>query len=60
MAAYKLNKLHIHLSDDEGWRLEIAGLPELTGVGSVRCHDLSEKKCLLPQLGVSVSECVSV
>jgi len=33
MATYKLNKLHFHLSDDEGWRLEIPGLPELTEVG---------------------------
>ena len=30
MAAYKLNKLHLHLGDDEGWRLEIPSLPELT------------------------------
>lgn len=30
MAMYKMNKLHLHLSDDEGWRLEIPGLPELT------------------------------
>ncbi len=30
MAAYKLNKFHFHLSDDEGWRIEIPGLPELT------------------------------
>ncbi|MBV7299619.1 beta-N-acetylhexosaminidase [Enterovibrio paralichthyis] len=51
MAAYKLNKLHLHLTDDEGWRLEIPGLPELTDVGSNRCHDLSETSCLLPQLG---------
>lgn len=51
MAAYKLNKFHFHLSDDEGWRLEIPGLPELTTVGANRCHDLSEKHCLLPQLG---------
>lgn len=51
MAAYKLNKFHFHLSDDEGWRIEIPGLPELTQVGSKRCHDLSEQKCLLPQLG---------
>ena len=29
---YKLNKLHLHLTDDEGWRLEIPGLPELTQV----------------------------
>ncbi|MBB5193438.1 hexosaminidase [Silvimonas terrae] len=51
MAAYKLNKLHMHLSDDEGWRLQIAGLPELTDVGAKRCLDLSETQCLLPQLG---------
>ena len=51
MAAYKLNKFHFHLTDDEGWRIEIPGLPELTAIGSQRCHDLSEKQCLLPQLG---------
>ena len=33
MATYKLNKFHFHLTDDEGWRLEIPGLPELTEVG---------------------------
>lgn len=32
MSMYKLNKLHMHLTDDEGWRLEIPGLPELTSV----------------------------
>ena len=32
MATYKLNKLHLHLSDDEGWRIEIPGLEELTEV----------------------------
>ena len=32
MSMYKLNKLHLHLTDDEGWRLEIPGLPELTAV----------------------------
>ncbi|HMJ52857.1 MAG TPA: family 20 glycosylhydrolase [Polyangiaceae bacterium] len=51
IAAYKLNVLHLHLSEDEGWRLEIPGLPELTAVGGKRCHDLTEKTCLLPQLG---------
>ena len=33
MAMFKINKLHLHLTDDEGWRLEIPGLPELTKVG---------------------------
>ncbi|MBO9696804.1 MAG: carbohydate-binding domain-containing protein [Sphingopyxis sp.] len=51
MATYKLNKLHLHLADDEGWRIEIPALPELAGIGSKRCHDLSEQTCLLPQLG---------
>ncbi|WP_244158662.1 family 20 glycosylhydrolase [Caballeronia fortuita] len=51
MGAYKLNRLHLHLSDDEGWRIEIPGLPELTEIGAKRCHDLTETRCLLPQLG---------
>jgi hexosaminidase len=51
MAAWKLNVFHFHLTDDEGWRIEIPGLPELTEIGSKRCHDLEEKRCLLPQLG---------
>jgi len=33
MALYKLNRLHLHLSDDQGWRLEIKSRPELTRVG---------------------------
>ncbi len=36
MALYKLNVLQLHLADDEGWRLEIPGLPELTAVGGRR------------------------
>lgn len=51
MAAYKLNKLHLHLADDEGWRIEIPALPELAEIGSKRCHDPAEQACLLPQLG---------
>lgn len=30
MAAYKLNVLHLHLSDDQGWRIEIKSWPNLT------------------------------
>ena len=39
MALYKLNRLHLHLSDDQGWRIEIKSWPELAevgGKGSVR------------------------
>jgi hexosaminidase len=50
MSYYKLNKLHLHLADDEGWRLQIASLPELTDIGAFRCFDESEKNCLMPQL----------
>lgn len=48
MAMYKLNVLHFHLNDDEGWRLEIPGLPELTEVGSKRGHITSENITQLP------------
>jgi len=51
MAAYKLNKLHMHLAEDEGWRIELPSLPELTEVGGQRCMDLSDKQCMQPQLG---------
>jgi hexosaminidase len=51
MAYYKLNKLHLHLADDEGWRLEIPGIPELTGFGAHRGHDLAEVDMLHAGLG---------
>ncbi|XP_041348400.1 chitobiase-like [Gigantopelta aegis] len=58
MAMYKLNKFHFHLTDDEGWRLEIPGLPELTEIGSKRGHDMSEKTSLLPLLGSGPKPCL--
>lgn len=51
MAHYKLNKLHFHLTDDEGWRLEIAGIPELTAVGARRGHTLDSGRHLPPAYG---------
>lgn len=51
MAFTKLNKLHFHLSDDEGWRVEIPGLPELTGFGSRRSFDLNESGSLHQGMG---------
>jgi hexosaminidase len=36
MVKYKLNLLHMHLTDDEGWRIEIKSLPKLTEVGAWR------------------------
>jgi len=34
MVRYKFNLLHLHLADDEGWRIEIKGLPKLTEIGA--------------------------
>jgi len=36
MAKYKLNVLQLHLTDDQGWRIEIKSLPRLTQVGAWR------------------------
>jgi hexosaminidase len=36
MARYKYNVFHWHLTDDEGWRIEIKSLPKLTQVGACR------------------------
>jgi hexosaminidase len=33
LALYKLNRLHLHLADDQGWRIEIKSWPNLTAVG---------------------------
>jgi hexosaminidase len=33
-APYKVNVLHLHLTDDQGWRIAIDGWPDLTGVGA--------------------------
>lgn len=33
MALYKLNRLHLHLADDQGWRIAISSWPKLTRVG---------------------------
>ncbi|RNF31732.1 hypothetical protein NM04_05610 [Massilia aurea] len=52
MASYKLNRFHFHLTDDEGWRLAIAALPELTEVGARRgVPTPGEQPCLPPSFG---------
>ncbi|MEU3414018.1 beta-N-acetylhexosaminidase [Streptomyces sp. NPDC006658] len=38
MAAHKLNVLHLHLTDDQGWRIEIKRYPKLTETGSWRAR----------------------
>ena len=36
MVKYKFNLLHLHLTDDQGWRIQIKSLPKLTEVGAWR------------------------
>ena len=47
MAWHKMNRFHWHLTDDEGWRLEIKAYPKLTEQASVTGMEAS----ILPQLG---------
>ncbi len=42
LASYKINYMQFHLTDDEAWRIEIPGLPELTQVGSRKGLTLDE------------------
>lgn len=39
LASYKFNHFHWHLTDDEGWRIEIKAFPELTQIGAWRGLD---------------------
>jgi hexosaminidase len=51
LSRYKLNVFHFHLTDDEGWRLDIPSLPELTAVGARRGHTLDSTRFLPPAYG---------
>ncbi|HCN84783.1 MAG TPA: beta-N-acetylhexosaminidase [Sphingobacteriaceae bacterium] len=51
MSLYKLNAFHLHFSDDEGWRVEIPSLPELTSVGGSRGQTTDNKENLQPSYG---------
>jgi hexosaminidase len=51
LSKYKVNKMVLGMTEDEGWRLEIDGLPELTEVGSRRGHLTEENAHLFPSYG---------
>ena len=51
MSFYKLNHLQLYLSEDEGWRIEIKELPELTKAGGQRQHTSKESSALHPSYG---------
>lgn len=42
MVRYKFNLLHLHLTDDEGWRIEIKSLPKLTQIGAWNVKKIGE------------------
>ncbi|MFB9841702.1 family 20 glycosylhydrolase [Mucilaginibacter ginsenosidivorans] len=46
MALYKMNKLHLHLTDDQGWRIEIKKYPKLTEQGAWRTFDKNDSACM--------------
>ncbi|MFI0490537.1 family 20 glycosylhydrolase [Flavobacterium sp.] len=51
MSLYKMNTFHFHFSDDEGWRIQIPSLPELTQVGANRGFTLDSKNFLPSSYG---------
>lgn len=51
LAFYKINHLNFRITEDEGWRIEIKGLPELTRVGGKRGHTLDDAAWLPPSFG---------
>ena len=56
MAENKLNVLHFHFIEDEAWRIEIPGLPELTEVGAGRSPLYQLRQALQPAYGSGVDE----
>ncbi len=56
MAHLKMNKLQLHLNEDEAWRIEIAGLPELTQIGSKRGHVTHDADGKVTQLPVVLND----
>jgi hexosaminidase len=57
MAFYKLNRFHWHLTDDQGWRLEIKSYPKLTQVGAWRVPRIDfSGNTLPPQAGEKATE----
>ncbi len=47
LALYKMNKLHLHLTDDQGWRIEIKKYPLLTEQGAWRTFNNQDTACIL-------------
>lgn len=46
MSLYKMNKFHLHLTDDQGWRIEIKKYPKLTEERAWRTFDKNDSACM--------------
>lgn len=49
LARHRLNRLHLHLTDDQGWRIEIKRYPRLTSVGAWRRETIERHSGLMPR-----------
>ena len=59
-AHYKANYLHLHFGDDEGWRIQIDALPELTSYGAFRCiPELQDDGGIAEPDGLQPTYCVA-
>ncbi|MGJ1225223.1 family 20 glycosylhydrolase [Sphingobacterium siyangense] len=47
LATYKFNKFHLHLTDDQGWRIEIKKYPKLTEQGAWRTYNNQDSACFV-------------
>jgi hexosaminidase len=56
LAAHRLNRLHLHLNDDQGWRVDVPAWPRLTEIGSMRSgspvgHESEDRRDDVPHGG---------
>ena len=49
LALHRMNVLHLHLTDDQGWRMEIMRYPRLTQVGSWRANSVIDNQYVRPE-----------
>jgi hexosaminidase len=56
LATYKMNTFHWHLTEDQGWRIEIRQYPRLTEIGSCRAETILEKN-VDPYVGDGIPYC---
>lgn len=56
LALHRMNVLHLHLTDDQGWRIQIDRYPELTNIGSWRSFSVVDNHYIRPAGGAPVRD----